>query len=1042
MLRCPKYHATIHGRYFHLLISSVYAYDRSFHTNTPRHNSKDGDQKSIKSGWSYLFKTERRRAIKLFNDTIKRTEKALIQQATSSSTIDEETIDGNIKGFDEFNPLTAKRIEIGSLLHTETLSILNQQDCKYLAKKYKRLSEDNLKNSLNDTRYDCSKLLYLLIHSKKSEKQNYHTMKQLIEILTNHLWFHNASVLILKMSLQLGDLLSFIDTLLEKNELLRESSWMKLLFLCKLSDVLKVANPRLISQISYLNYNHGYNLIKLRFMNSILHNLSNPRFTQENLDRTIKSFCDNELNGKPDFDIEVLQLYATIDLIKVRNQGSLEGQLLEFNDLLDSPHTREKISLGTNLVSSVLNHLIELRGYELTSHASNKNFDLVSFVLTRRQRVVRILNKVTNKYLSPAEFFFLTSSLDSRKLSLKIYKKYSTSPAYENQTSFYTPLIIENLGSHILNVPHFLFAEFGKLSRLKKVDALIAEYGLFEHNDNVNEEIARKHYGRFIYLLGTIKDKDEVRYVVQSILKYFYVNHNKYLMHPRKLLKMLLMPSNVGSLSYKRQQQIGNTLKLKVYDFLERDLTPIRTLRCWIEMLEDSKKISAPFFLPFLLCWMRSCYKFNYSFESYSIANRFSNLLNKFLISTINYSSPKNTDRQSMQYFASKIYLSNRELMKDVAIEFSKCDYRFKQFLFRKQLDSVAILNVDDDIDSFSRRITAVSIILELFTIMFLKGLPRIRIENSKFGLDPSLFFDIQEFLDSITLKYPDQSHMKDTTEPLNTSSVFPIRGDEITRVDILLNSFLDSKISSVENKSHNTVGYENSEISDIYSTMMNNFWDLNDVLGSSKTSKTISNTTGLSERTDGDVSTLSFNSSANDSLERGKRALTLEQKLCLLNMFCTLRIKSKMVEDIISRYPNMLFELLSYYYQIYNGDVPLTLIHSMILGIFKSNIAYNMKLELFKKLEKLGAMINGLNDSSLFHYYVRFKDVHIALVDLIIQHARECEKGSLMTLSWALKKFIRTPNVSQYDSSMKRWVQILKKMKDEHTGFWSNTCK
>lgn len=1031
MLWCPKYHPVVQVRYCNMLIRSVHVSARSFHTKFPRHKVDSNEIKSTENVWPRLIRQERRRAWKFVNCTIQKAQKALVQQATQTSDINDDTAISKSDDFDKTNDLTTKRLTIGSLLQTESFSILNQQDRHHLVTKYRRLHGSSAKVPLTGrgTRYDCAKLLYLFMNSKDFDIHDIQIMSRVVEILINHLWFHNAAALILKMDLQLGDLLSFIDALLKNNELLHNSSWMKFLFLCRLSDVLEVVNPRLVSQISYLNYKNGYNLIKLKFMNLILHRLSTLDFSVGDLDMAIKDFHNNVLNGKTDADISALHLYAMIDIVKAKNQGNLEGQLSGFNKLLTSYCTRESIFEETNFFSSILNHLIEVKNYELIKLGLNKDFDLYSFVLNRQQKVLELLSRYSLQCATPIDFFSLTRFVSSRRLSIQIYKEYSASSAYNDKGSSFTPLIIDNLGNRILNQTQFFVQEFGRLSRSKKGKGLIIEYKAFELFDNVNEEVAGKHYGRFLYLLGEISDKDEVKYVVQFIVKYFYVDHREYLKRPRKLLKMLLISSNVDTLSHNRQKQIGNSLMSNAHDFFEKDATPVRTLKSWIDILSESKKISASYFLPFLLIWLRNCHQLNDRFKSYVLADRLSDLLNKFIISTINYSSTKNV---------SKIYLSNRELLKAVAIEFSKCDYKFKKYILRKQIESIAKMNADDNLNCFSRRITAESVILELFIKMLFKILPRIKIENSDLNLDPKLFWDIHDFLDSITLKYSPEYPQINAINPIKATSTVANRTVGNPKLNFLLDSLFDSKVSPLEGKPSKE--FDCSENNDIYGTMMNMFWNLNIDSHHSETGESNNGADRLISESKNDKSAPFLIDIDDDDPQSGnKTRLSLEQKQSLLNIFCTLRIKSKMVEDLISRYPDRVPKLIAYYYQTYNGDIPLTLIHSMMIGIFKSKNTFNTKLELFKRLEKLGAMIYDSNDSSLFHCYVRFKDVHIALVDLIIKDAKVSGKGSLVTLSWGLRKFIRTPNISQYGSSMKRWVLTLQEMKVGHTEFWSN---
>ncbi|GMF07432.1 unnamed protein product [Ambrosiozyma monospora] len=146
---------------------------------------------------------------------------------------------------------------------------------------------------------------------------------------------------------------------------------------------------------------------------------------------------------------------------------------------------------------------------------------------------------------------------------------------------------------------------------------------------------------------------------------------------------------------------------------------------------------------------------------------------------------------------------------------------------------------------------------------------------------------------------------------------------------------------------------------------------------------------------------------------------------------------------DSITATPDPAFiqQLLQRYYSNYNKNIPVILIHSIMLGILRSpHLSFEDKINHFKTLELL-AIVTFFNFRSNLKKYLRLKKIKVELVDLVINESKRINGGSVKTLQWALWKIVSVHHEKDYKEELDRWKVELEFMKRERKGFWSPEC-
>lgn len=175
------------------------------------------------------------------------------------------------------------------------------------------------------------------------------------------------------------------------------------------------------------------------------------------------------------------------------------------------------------------------------------------------------------------------------------------------------------------------------------------------------------------------------------------------------------------------------------------------------------------------------------------------------------------------------------------------------------------------------------------------------------------------------------------------------------------------------------------------------------------------------------------------------KKRYTFKEKERLVRLYSPLRVKSLLIESLIKQNPQLIDMVIRRLFTEYDSRIPVSLIHSAMIGLIKSNcdkIGFMDKIHLVRVLDVLVSVIySGASKrtySYLFMKFVRFKDYRVSLVDLIIKESSNTDSGSLKTLNWAMNKITDSSNLKEYKADLDRWTNELNNMKESQTGFWN----
>ncbi|ODV86857.1 hypothetical protein CANARDRAFT_21845 [[Candida] arabinofermentans NRRL YB-2248] len=161
------------------------------------------------------------------------------------------------------------------------------------------------------------------------------------------------------------------------------------------------------------------------------------------------------------------------------------------------------------------------------------------------------------------------------------------------------------------------------------------------------------------------------------------------------------------------------------------------------------------------------------------------------------------------------------------------------------------------------------------------------------------------------------------------------------------------------------------------------------------------------------------------------------EKRLTLLRLNIGTLPKFDLIVRFITENPEYHTDIMDKLLTDYNYDVPLSLVHAIVIGLLRSRVtSLESKIEFFKYYEKLSIMISE-NTNGLRRYSGRFNMMKVELIDAIILEAVKTNRGSLITLAWALKKVDNEPGRPAKEVNSQRWHEQISQMRREHTGFF-----
>ncbi|VEU23534.1 DEKNAAC104678 [Brettanomyces naardenensis] len=757
-------------------------------------------------------------------------------------------------------------------------------------------------------------------------------------------------------------------------------------------------------------------------MESLIKSRQNRPFAEDYLEREIAAFYKAFNDGGSDPDIECLRLFLMIDLIKHRSPMQPRRQVAEVGELMKKQETIKLFQSQRNFVGSFSRRFLQFSDYEMPQSGRSDRNTLARFIGERKNLYIKVLCTELDR-LSPSviDYFNLMETLPDAAGSWKLYKGYSLGKVHEKEDSFFTPILTGFFAERIFNSDVFLDHEFTRLSIFKKAFILSSEFRQYTAAEDSDRKKSNKHYNRFVYLLDTITDKSELEKVTNMIVKQFFRNSNHLTLRSSlKLMKMMNRVSSPNGISNDSCKAISEYLLLNGANkaFFEGQ-DPEESVDKLIKCLGLCDKVKVWYFLPVLLNYSRRFHKFEKDIVHDNVARYIFDVYNKLLLESA-HDHPSNQKSRHRDY-VSGVFLSNKFIMRQTGVELFRSDRALVEYILDRRINWVSRLDPRDCDTFFAPKIGIESIVIEFLVGTYLKSsIPRVSVEDSKLGMDERSFFEIQDLLDAATVRKVYENGVRSDEERTHKDM-------QDTKLSNLIDAMLDSKDTPANESLDMQTG---QEFEDVYSNLLDNATDLELEGAPNRISSVSENDTKTEDF---------FEQRIKPNTNAGYRALTVDEKLKEMRLYSTLRLKSLMVEEFVSQRPEYVDQLVRKYYEDYNGDIPLTLIHSMMLGILKcKNLELDEKIEKFKNLEKLGALIFDSNKKFHFRIYVRFKDVHIALINAIIDDSLKTNSGSLDILSWGFKKFINTPNVDKYSPWMKEWMKRLNIMREQGSGFWN----
>lgn len=897
----------------------------------------------------------------------------------------------------------------------EPLDLLRPRDVKWILRHGSSAKSftEYFCHSKDRHSHDIVCLLRLYLEKFENSGISDHLSQQIVSILLRYEWFYSASVIISRMHLALDDFLRYIDTILDTEPIFKGSPFMKFLFLVHLSKVLALKNSLVMSQLDYLQLNDGYNLCKLEFINKLLDTQEEKHMSISKIETQCRLFYKLYNDNQSDPEIEAFVTLIAANIAKRSHPMDPMAQASMANRILRN-YTKKYHT--NNFIGFFSIQFLKLDEDELMLTPKTSYEATHQFVSTRMCEYFHILCRDLNS-LSPStiDYFNFVRCIPASSQMWEIYKVYSFKGSRNTVDPFYTPLLTNMMCSTIGDGYIFVKNEFTRFSQNKKVDILIRRFEEFISAEKAGDDSCFRYYSHFMSLLNTITDQKEMMIVMKHIVDHFFnVRTNLTSKYQYKLLKMLSKVSKAQKLPNSCSKVASNYM-IRYLDHEDHENYEEILKNC-ISICTKCSKVNNIYFIPALIRVAQRCELDEETFKP--VALLISNMLNKLLDNSVIDATKMEVDADIIKNYSSNVLLKNKELICNCFTELLRSDISYFQYCFRERLKHISSTGSPQTKTSFSRKISYEQIILYSGVRAYLSTRPRINKEGCNLGMDQRTFEWVQSLLDSVTKRLEIQGRKK---VDLDSRISATMGQNEIiegpTPLNKIVDSLLDSKDSDTD-KNEPESKYDNADAEEVYSTLMENIKDLE-----------LQHPERREEDTEKDDGVRELDPTKLNNQEKMERA----------RLFVPLMLESMMIEEYVMEEPNSVDELVEKYYKDFHGDIPLTLLHSMMLGVLKSNdVPFEDKINKFKNLEKLAALIYDTDKDSNFRRYVRYKSVHVALINAIIDESSRINGGSLDTLSWAFKKFVNTPDVAKYSPWMKQWMKRLRVMKEQGSGFWN----
>lgn len=544
--------------------------------------------------------------------------------------------------------------------------------------------------------------------------------KYILNLLINLQWFKNASYIIYKLNLPFNELVNLLNDILESQLIFENSKWMKYLFLINFYRYYKNLNSLVLTNLDFLSSSHSINTFK------ILNMIYNKDYqTIEELDDDVNQW--NEINGTVNKSITQMQIYKSINLVKLKYPGNLKKQFFAFKSINLRLST---LPTSTDLfLSSYLKNIIKFSDFELNNFV-NQNVPISDVKKKYKMKLDFILTDVIINKQIPIKSFDALSVLHLQpepEISLALWENHLMGYNKNLNNSIYYKFLIEKLINSLefdKKINEILKIEFSNVSPNRKIKIIcssLTKYFKF------NDMLTRNHVGGYIALTN---NKFEHSYVTNKVVKQLFYNPTSQFKYPELLKFLELIASFSPTLNNKENlfevcnDIIEKSLNDDKFEFFigfnttekfEKSVQFIELIRSidlecesyigclepsiikmfgkYIEENKDSKN-------------MTEILNEEYSIKLFENLNKIFDLMCQ---------NPRSLSLLNPRNYPSKIYLTYQGLLQKLSIEIFKLPKEFLLKLLKSRVDWICN-NETDWIFKFNKKIFIFGIFLEVLS--------------------------------------------------------------------------------------------------------------------------------------------------------------------------------------------------------------------------------------------------------------------------------------------------------------------------------------
>lgn len=914
-------------------------------------------------------------------------------------------------------------------------------------------------------------------------KLNRKSLQFIFKMLINQQWFSSASYLLHRMNLTFDELMNQINETIDQEPIFQRSIWMKYVFLINFFQYYKDFNPQVLSNIEFLNSEQSRN----RF--NIMNTLYNNQFTSES---EIKSEFDeiNAVGYGDDVYVKLMYYYKMVDAIK-SNNFDVKKQNQKLTSLISK--VDKILPRVETYYSMLIPHICGLSKTELQYIIDNgiSENDVHTLLSERKSCVLNFLIINQRTQLKGFDMLAILQCKPSIECCKQLWSYHLNRANQSLQGTIYYKFIVNELSA--LTVRSQLYdeivnVEFSNLSTNRKKNVIHKAIDSYFKHTSV---ITRNRAGTYI---SKLTDYHEHSHIMNAILKlFFWHNDNKEINNMVNMFKFLELISCWSPIVYNKRKLFEkvNMIVMKNRTAAFQVFPPEERFDKLIQVIELIKSVDSEAskyvmaLQPSLIVALGEYIDFTDANIGELVHDERVVFLAKQLCYTFEVAS-SNSDKLLValnpKSYTSKAYFSQQSLLQiisrtlntlPVEIYEEVIDHRVHEICNRK---NDWILNFNRSIDSFS-------IFLEIFLRRGLRG--------DKSDLSELSSAKFRDYLRKESMKMAYDNRIWSLVQHI---SEFDWNADIKEAIKIEENNSLGEGIIYVFNclKSNENLNFRGG------GNHVKGEIDLDRL--ASKIDKDIDSLTNLLFDSVGDVAKIDVDTETNSNEEAGKGLLeqdfleynelyqnlkryqdfvkdknenevkfkdnfhdyqredsmkkesfeirkryTTKEKEKLLRFFGPIRVKCILIESIIESNPLFIDKLIVKLFEDYNDLIPISLLHSAMIGIIKSNhpkVDFVDKINIIKVIDCMASMIYSggakRSKSYLFMKHVKFMEFRIKLVNLVIDESKRTNSGSLKTLSWAMNKIVNSPKLDGYKRHFDKWTNELNNMKDAKVGFWN----